>query len=407
MKSGITKPLALLTVPFGVLALSCVWLVNVETDPALGPLIGYSPYSVFLVGLVLSWWFHQGRIFFTTFALSAAYFFVFGYHPPGFDAGFYRSTVYLAVTFLLPLNILVLAFLKERGISTPRGKACFAAIFVQLALVAGVLSSGDADIVAVLGAPLLKTGIGVATPLPQLSILMFLTAFLALGARYFWRSSFLDACLAGVLTALLLAFHFNAGTATPLFFAVAGLLLVIALIHQAYAMAYLDELTGLPGRRALRQETMKLGPDYTIAMVDIDLFKQVNDRYGHAVGDQVLKFVAAALRQISGGGRPFRYGGEEFTIVFPGRTVEETAAHLEELRKAIAARPFILRGKDRPKKKPRQANKEKTARGKVKITVSIGVSERKKEHGTPEEVIQAADAALYRAKKNGRNRVAS
>ena len=86
-----------------------------------------------------------------------------------------------------------------------------------------------------------------------------------------------------------------------------------------YHKAYLDELTNLPTRRALKEEMLKLGNRYTIAMLDIDHFKKFNDTYGHTVGDQVLKFTAALMKSTGGGGKAFRYGGEEFVIIFPGK----------------------------------------------------------------------------------------
>ena len=66
-----------------------------------------------------------------------------------------------------------------------------------------------------------------------------------------------------------------------------------------------------------------LGPRYVLAMADVDHFKSFNDTHGHDTGDQVLKLVAARLAQVKGGGRAFRYGGEEFTVLFPDRTLDE------------------------------------------------------------------------------------
>ncbi|MBD9413860.1 GGDEF domain-containing protein [Pseudomonas sp. PDM16] len=91
------------------------------------------------------------------------------------------------------------------------------------------------------------------------------------------------------------------------------LMLVAAVVHEAYQMAYRDELTGLPGRRALNDRLDRLGRNYVIAMADVDHFKKFNDTHGHDVGDQVLRLVASQLRRIGGGGKAYRFGGEEFT----------------------------------------------------------------------------------------------
>ncbi|UCF55947.1 MAG: GGDEF domain-containing protein, partial [Deltaproteobacteria bacterium] len=170
-------------------------------------------------------------------------------------------------------------------------------------------------------------------------------------------------------------------------------------------MAFKDELTGLPARRALNEELLKLGSSYTAAMLDIDFFKKFNDRYGHDVGDQVLRMIAAKIAKVTGGGKAFRYGGEEFTIIFPGKFADEVIPHLERLRKAVGASSFVIRGPMRPRKKPEDPKKIKGSRQKVSITVSIGAAERNESHTSPQQVVDAADKALYRAKKAGRNRV--
>jgi diguanylate cyclase (GGDEF)-like protein len=170
-------------------------------------------------------------------------------------------------------------------------------------------------------------------------------------------------------------------------------------------MAFHDGLTGMPARRALNETLLKLRSQYTVAMSDIDFFKKFNDRYGHDVGDQVLRMVASKLAKVTGGGKAFRYGGEEFTIVFPGRSVDEALPHLERLREAVEATDFGIRGPNRPRKKPENPKKIKGSNKKASITISIGVAERNERYMNPQQVIEAADSALYRAKKAGRNRV--
>jgi diguanylate cyclase (GGDEF)-like protein len=170
-------------------------------------------------------------------------------------------------------------------------------------------------------------------------------------------------------------------------------------------MAYRDELTGLPSRRALNQTLAGLGGHYAIAMIDVDHFKRFNDTYGHKTGDQVLKLLAARLNRMTGGARAFRYGGEEFTAVFPGKSVEEALPHLEACRRRLSETPFIVRGKARRASSAgRRGNPSKgRARKQVKVTASFGVAEPGAVFKTPSQVVTAADRALYRAKKAGRN----
>jgi diguanylate cyclase (GGDEF)-like protein len=170
-------------------------------------------------------------------------------------------------------------------------------------------------------------------------------------------------------------------------------------------MAFHDGLTGLPARRALNEALLKLGNTYTAAMIDIDFFKKFNDRYGHEVGDQVLCMVASKLSKVGGGGKAYRYGGEEFTIVFPGRSVDEAIPHLEQLRETVEATAFGLRGRSRPPKKSENPKKIKGSRKKVSVTISIGVAQRNRRYTSPQQVIKASDRALYRAKEAGRNQV--
>ncbi|MCY1538519.1 diguanylate cyclase (GGDEF) domain protein [compost metagenome] len=187
------------------------------------------------------------------------------------------------------------------------------------------------------------------------------------------------------------------------------LMLVAAVAHEAYQMAFRDELTGLPGRRALNERLQRLGRSYVIAMADVDHFKKFNDSHGHDVGDQVLRLVASQLRKIGGGGKAYRYGGEEFTLVFPGKTLEECLPHLELVRQAVEDYHLQLRDKSsRPQndKQGRQRRAGATA-SQVSVTVSMGVAERGAEQGSPEQVIKAADQALYSAKSAGRNCIRS
>jgi diguanylate cyclase (GGDEF)-like protein len=189
-----------------------------------------------------------------------------------------------------------------------------------------------------------------------------------------------------------------------LYFAAAGLILVLTPLESAFSLAFEDGLTGLPARRALEESLRHMGRTWAVAMVDIDHFKKLNDRHGHEVGDQVLRMVARELEKLGGGGRAFRYGGEEFTLLFSACSAEEAADHADELRRRIAERRFAVRSPLRPKKK-QQGRSPAGGDKHLRVKVSIGVAERSERLTTPEQVIKAADKALYRSKKAGRNRV--
>jgi len=114
--------------------------------------------------------------------------------------------------------------------------------------------------------------------------------------------------------------------------------------------------------------------------------------------------IGSTLTRTEGGGRPFRYGGEEFAVLFPGKSTEEALPYLQDLRETIEASVFIVRGGDRPKLKPKPV-RSTGGRKRVAITVSIGVAEPEEVGVEPDEVIRAADQALYHAKRTGRNRI--
>lgn len=176
----------------------------------------------------------------------------------------------------------------------------------------------------------------------------------------------------------------------------AGIVFSIALSQDAYKMAYIDTLTSIPSRRAMEEYFERLSPPYTIAMSDIDHFKSFNDTYGHDVGDEVLRKVAHTLKGVEGGGRAFRYGGEEFAIIFANKEAKECKVFLEALREQIESQGFTVRTKERAPKKSNIAGK------KVHLTISIGACDNSWGNSIP-TILKKADTLLYSAKKSGRN----
>jgi len=154
-----------------------------------------------------------------------------------------------------------------------------------------------------------------------------------------------------------------------------------------------DSLTGVLNHGAILDaldkeldRAQRDGGQITVALIDVDHFKQVNDRYGHQAGDQVLQELVARIRGVL---RPYdhlgRYGGEEFLVVAPSRN--GIANLYERIRRAVAEAPFL------------------TSAGPLALTVSIGVAYWTSPELKQERLLYAADMALYRAKHNGRNRV--
>ncbi len=261
-------------------------------------------------------------------------------------------------------------------------------------------------------------------PLPNYILWVFAAAGITLLVRFLLLRKPVESALLWSLLAFFLAVHFGGqGRIALAYSATAALILAVSIVETSYLLAYHDELTTLPSRRALNEALLNLQAPYSIAMVDIDHFKQFNDQHGHDTGDQVLRLVAAKLARVTGGGQAYRCGGEEFTILFAGKTADEVVGHLERLRRTIEAARFSPRGVDRrqtprgpdrrivrPRGRTRAGHAVRRLAqvegpGALSVTVSIGVAAATEENPDPNRIMDAADKALYRAKGNGRNRV--
>ncbi|WP_162048126.1 GGDEF domain-containing protein [Vibrio taketomensis] len=215
------------------------------------------------------------------------------------------------------------------------------------------------------------------------------------------------AVYSSVLVAAATFIFFHVSYVSSVLFSLAGILLLVSLLSASYELAFNDRLTLIPGRLALESDLKHLGRKYSLAMLDIDHFKSFNDTYGHDTGDDVLKLVASKLREVGGNARVYRYGGEEFTVLFKGKYADEAWDYLEELRQNIESYDLIVRNMDSRPSDNKEGSK-KRGKGKksntVNLTISIGVADSYEERDT-DVVLKAADQALYKAKQNGRNQV--
>ncbi|MGR4998757.1 GGDEF domain-containing protein [Vibrio celticus] len=191
-------------------------------------------------------------------------------------------------------------------------------------------------------------------------------------------------------------------------FSLSGTLIIVYVMSASHDMAFNDQLTNIPGRHALEVDMKHLGRKYSMAMVDIDHFKQFNDTYGHDIGDDVLKLVARILRETTGGAKAYRYGGEEFTIIFKGKHSEQVKEHLQALISEVQNYDMTIRNSHERPDDHEVGMKKRGKNGKpsevVNVTVSIGLSDSTTTRH-PEEVLKLADQALYKAKETGRNKL--
>lgn len=386
------------------------------------------PYLVFAAGFLMGWRYNNIGLILSFAILALTYFTLLQAGTGVVPSKKPVLTVPEAVGFLLPLNLALFSTLTKRRILTTVFVVCILLIMVQglaVLLFCSWPGSGvpalvplvkifSADLAAALKHASLRLGsvfhanaLTAAFHWLRPDVMAFCLTLLFLLGRFLYRRDKLLAGFSGALLAVFLGANAAKPVpAMPIFFMAGGSILIIAAFEASFAMAYVDELTGLQGRRSLNETLLNLGSNYAIAMIDVDHFKKFNDTYGHKTGDQVLKMIAARLANLSGGAKTFRYGGEEFAAVFSGKTAGDAWPYLEEFRQQIADTPFVVRRKGRRKSSEKQRGAPKTKTHKtVQVTVSIGASSPDNNRKTPEAVLKAADKILYRAKKAGRNRV--
>ena len=418
-------------VPGGLLLALAATLVSSSLFAQIAPSLGFYYVGVFAAGLALAWRFNSSRVLFSLLVLLLAHravdFFSTG---QGGRVGPGRMAVALAVV-LVPLNFMVFAQMRERGLTIAGIAQRFGLLFLESVIFAVMCrpenSAGNSSR-------------GGAAVVPAWLFVSFVAAVALFEWRFVQARKPIEPGFVWSTGAVFLWLEFApVGKMSDAYVATAALILAASLIETSYVLAYHDELTGIRGRRAFNESLLTLDQQYAIAIVDIDHFKKFNDTYGHDVGDQVLCIVAKRLCGVGGDGQAFRCGGEEFAIVFRNTSAKEAVEHLEVLRTTIEESTFHVRGADRRAERiaeksdagsgdrrgverdRRKAAKKKTVSARLNssseylrnhllpdhlsVTVSIGVGEPSTRYRQPEQVIQAADQALYRAKNKGRNRV--
>lgn len=415
-----TTPLKAVVVPGGIVFLAAALLVYSGWLTLALPALSFLYYCALFGGMLLAWRFHSSRTFFALLVLflaqEAIALFGGGQFAPG-TAGFVAVR---AVAVLVPLNFVLIALMQERGFTSSSAAPVGVMLFVQFVIVAVLCRAAEGSPSSAVHGHRLASAIA----LPGYALFAFAAAGATLLARVLFTRKPVDSALFWSLSAFFLALRF-AGTArtSTLYSVAAACILGASIMENSYLLAYHDELTTLPSRRAFNDALLRLQHPYSIAVVDIDHFKRFNDTYGHDTGDQVLRLVAAGLARVTGGGQAYRCGGEEFNILFAGKTTAQVVEHLEQLRAAIESSEFRMRGGDRRQvrrgpdrrneRSPKRMRKgdairelaENVTQPSLSVTISIGVANSTKLGVDPGKVLEAADRALYCAKANGRNRL--
>lgn len=384
-----------------VFAVAALLAAQVDGFPHSGQLaVELVAAAILLAALGLSAQFNRSRIFFALAGLLAAYVAAFSLRHMGDPLA--RAALSGGLNLFLPLDLLAFACIPERGVFSRYGGLWFGVLAVEAAALWAMALFPSPLLVRALHVQFTHLSFLNHSAMTQPALLATGLALLLLNDRLLLKhDSESAAAFFGVLATLPLL-HGSLLAGAALYLGAAGLCHGYAVIQGTWSMAYLDELTGLPGRRALEEQMRQLGGRYTIAMVDVDHFKHFNDRYGHDVGDQVLRFVAARLQQPALVGKPFRYGGEEFCLLYGGRDLAQVGAELERLRADIESCRFDLRQGGRRSEDTGEPNSQEHM---LSITVSIGAAQHGENLDEPWTVLKAADKALYDAKHAGRNRV--
>jgi len=339
--------------------------------------------------------------------------------PAGGDVAAEQVSIYIwSAWHLIFALVLTFATLADRRVR--RRVAAPHRFGVLLFCVAGSLSAAAAVAVAVDGAPailpVLVAG-GYFTPLfthvvaPLLSacIVVAIAAIMVLARPLRPLHAWLIVALAiGLLDTLLNAFS-NGRYSVPWYVGKLETLLgasillaillgdIVALFARSFELSAIDALTGLRNRRAFDEYVTRAfagarrrQSSLAVIMIDVDRFKQFNDRFGHAAGDRCLRKISAVLRESAARSEDLaaRYGGEEFVVILPATPLAGAQVVAEEIRRGIEALGI--------------AHPDNEA---GVVTVSLGISFSQRGAGDPSGLFELADRALYDAKRGGRNRV--
>lgn len=350
-------------------------------------LLGITPYIFYILSAIvvfISWHFNRNRFLFVVFPL------VFIYMGFEFLSPSKATLLFKYMTLVFPAHLLLFLFLSERGLLSVWGYLKIVFIIFEIGIVFLFIQNPSQEILDIFKIKIFAFN---SFPLSDISLVLGLFILFVIIVLIMFNHFLIynTAFLIILITYYISLYFVRVNNAIELGFIAITLIILVLLIREAYRLAFYDELTSLPGRRALIEDMAKLGRKYTLAMCDIDHFKKFNDTYGHDTGDEVLKMVASKLSNVSGGGKAYRYGGEEFTLLFPSKNLDESYIHADSLRENIAKTPFTVRNKKSAKK--------------IFINISVGIVQNSKKDKDPFATMKRADNALYKAKKAGRNTV--
>lgn len=404
MLSQLWKPILALIFPGGLIFLLAIGLLRPQGLPIwLQQPIGALPYIVLAFGLIFGWYFSSSRMILSLLVLALADRALVVLPANGGDQEAVSQTIVAITAFLVPLNLLAFSILKEDSISTFRGVMRVVLVLVQPFLLLWLCLPDQQVLTSSFTWQYIPSRYTDWTPIPQPALVAFAIAGLLHVIRFALHRDPLEGGAIWALCAIFVAYHTSRyGWQPTNFFMTAGLILFITLLQSFYRQTYRDELTGIPGRLAYDEAIGQLGKRFSVAIIGIDQLTQYANVHGKPVSEQILKLAAPRIQAACSDGQIFRTTGEEFTVLFPGKSAIDTMGTLDIVRKSVEAIGLFLRGRDRvwEQRGIQEAGSRDRA---LPITLSIGVGEKLTDSATLTLVIKSAYRGLYEAKGIGGN----
>jgi diguanylate cyclase (GGDEF)-like protein len=314
--------------------------------------------------------------------------------------------IYHAISFLLPINLCLFAFMKKRGDMKWQSIWFLSAILLQGCGVAFIYQYKSLGFGAFLEYSSVKWALLEHIPLSQLALFAFGIAFVYYLFLYIRTRGVIERSFCWALISIFYALALSRiGPVSSIYFSTAGLIFVISVIENIYVEGFQDEVTDLPTGKSMHRILSQLDRGYTLALIEVDNFERLKENHGRRLSKQVLRSVGSKLTSVTGGGKPFRYRGEVFAIVFPGMFLQDMLPHVEELRQTIKKLGPILQSQKSPGKKPKRLKRIEILPNKIPVTVSIGVTERSDADMSPQQAILKAEEALSTAKREGHDQM--
>ncbi len=295
--SLLNQPALKLLLPVFFSIVSILGMDSIISVSADNPDVTYIlPYLLFAVAIMLSQPFNQGRTGLIAIVMAVPYYFIQSRLQISLNEGTTRIEFTL-LAILIPVCLMSVFLFPNRSIVPKIGTYfIFMLLFMLVWSAVTIAHFAENDMSWIWQSYLLT--FNEVSPLPFI-VVLYNVIICGISALFILSRN--DNTAQAIFSCLLLSsltfFLFQERFISSTFFTLAGLLLILHVMTASHELAFIDQLTGIPGRRALESEMNQLGRSYTIAMLDIDHFKLFNDTYGHDTGDHVLRLVASLMKK--------------------------------------------------------------------------------------------------------------